>query len=278
MRNRAQVICVSAWAGGLDRAREEEAVRTEGISVTSKTQQVHTEARGPAVPTRAPLTRHMRSLPHRCLAYVRGLLAPEPAYEIFPGYNSRVKAGHFDDTGNTDGWQREVYEAAAALMAREGLRRVYDVGCGSGFKLIKYLGEYETVGFDMPQTVEFLRRTYPDRDWRSAPLSDLGIPRSDLVICADVIEHVPDPDALLGFIDGAAHDWIILSTPERNFLYHPGSRYRYGPPANPTHMREWSADELWRYVSRFFDVVHHEITNARQATQMIVCRRRSSRS
>ena len=33
---------------------------------------------------------------------------------------------------------------------------VYDIGCGSGFKLIKYLGHYETVGFDVEPTVSFL--------------------------------------------------------------------------------------------------------------------------
>jgi hypothetical protein len=219
--------------------------------------------------------RHLRSLPHRTRAYAHGLLHASSAYGIFPGYRARAAITHFDDTANTDEWQREVYQAAAELMARERLRSVHDVGCGSAFKLVKYLGSFETVGYDVPQTVEFLRNTYPDRKWRSAPLSSRDLPQADLVICADVIEHVLDPDELLGFLGGMAKDWIILSTPERNFLYPPGSRYRYGPPTNRTHVREWSADELWRYASQHFRVVRHEITNARQATQMLVCRKSS---
>ena len=223
---------------------------------------------------RSPLSRHLRSLPHRMRAYFRGVIDAHSAYGMLPGYRARHEPQHFDDTANTDDWQREVYIFAADLMAREALASVHDVGCGSGFKLIKYLGQHHTIGFDVPSTVEHLRTQYPDREWKSAPFSARDIPPADMVICSDVIEHVPDPDALLGFVGGLAKRLMVFSTPERNFLYRPGSKYRYGPPSNPSHVREWSADEFSRYIASRFDILHHEITNAVQGTQMILCAKR----
>jgi hypothetical protein len=30
----------------------------------------------------------------------------------------------------------------------KNLQKIIDVGCGSGYKLVKYLGDYETIGFE----------------------------------------------------------------------------------------------------------------------------------
>ena len=51
-------------------------------------------------------------------------------FNIHPGYVHRSHTAYFDDTENTDTWQREVYETARHLTAAENLRTVYDVGCG----------------------------------------------------------------------------------------------------------------------------------------------------
>src|SRR5215213_5395126 len=93
-------------------------------------------------------------------------------FSIRGDYRARAAASHFDDTPLRDEWQREVYLRAVELMSSEGLETVYDVGCGSGYKLITYLGKYKTIGFDVPQTIDFLIQKYPDRIWRYAPFSD----------------------------------------------------------------------------------------------------------
>jgi SAM-dependent methyltransferase len=192
-------------------------------------------------------------------------------YSIVPGYRHRSEPVYFDDTGFADEWQREVYEFAADLMAKDSLRTVYDVGCGSGFKLVKYLGRYETTGFDVEPTVTFLQQKYPDRKWVECSFRDRSLPPADLVVCGDVIEHVGNPDELLDFLKRVASARIVLSTPDRGLLYSKSSPLYYGPPQNPHHLREWNFSEFHRYVARHFRILRHVITNRAQATQMILC-------
>lgn len=224
------------------------------------------------------LARCVRGLPFQGAALLRAMRGARSEFGIAAGYQHRREPSYFDDTGLEDEWQREVYEFAARFMAENDFGTVYDVGCGSGFKLMKYLSQHRTVGFDLPETVAFLTRTYPDREWRAEGFDARGIPPADLVVCSDVIEHVPDPDALLAFLESLTTRWLVISTPVRDLLYAVGTRPRFGPPTNPTHLREWSFAEFGRYIGTRFDVARHEVTNRRQATQMILCAKRQPAS
>lgn len=189
-------------------------------------------------------------------------------YGMVPGYRDR-QPSYFDDTGNADDWQREVYVFAARVMQERKLRRVYDVGCGSGFKLVHYLGEYESVGFDLEPTVRFLKEKYPDRIWAVATSSDRNYPPPDLLICSDVIEHVHNPDELIRFINDLQPRFVLLSTPDRDLLYPPWCKHRFGPPLNPTHVREWNFREFAAYASQSFRILEHRISNREQGTQLM---------
>lgn len=192
-------------------------------------------------------------------------------YGIRGAYRHRATTSYFDDTAFTDEWQREVYQRAADLMRDEGLTTVCDLGCGAGYKLIHYLGDYETIGYDVPETVAFLKNKYPDRRWETSDISAHNIgAKYDLVICADVIEHVENPIALLSFAIARSRKRIVLSTPDRDLVYPRFSPHHLGPPANPSHVREWSFAEFARFVDTYIDVLEHTISNREQATQMIV--------
>lgn len=197
--------------------------------------------------------------------------AQNAMYGIRAGYRHRTRNQFFDDTSHADDtWQREVYETAATLAAEMNAGTVVDFGCGSGFKLMKNFRNLATIGYEMPPTVDYLKRTYPDRDWRTGDFSQTLAP-SDILICSDVIEHIPDPDELMALLQRSRPKMLVLSTPERLLMY--GGEHD-GPPKNPAHCREWAQAELRTYVSQWFDVVEWRIANRDQSTQMIVAKPR----
>jgi SAM-dependent methyltransferase len=226
-------------------------------------------------PVLSKLKHGVRTTARHVRAAVRERLLRVPGrYGIRGDYAHRSVAAHFDDTTSTDEYQREVYQRAAELTRRDGLHTVYDVGCGSGYKLVHYLGEFDTTGFEVPQTLEFLRRQFPDRKWAQVSFSDRDIPPADIVICSDVIEHVLDPDELMHFLVAVTGKWLVLSTPDRARAYGRLSQYQLGPPSSDHHIREWTMQEFRRYVSRFVEVVEHTHTHPEHSTQMVVARLR----
>ena len=150
-----------------------------------------------------------------------------------------------------------------ATMRQQGYRSVLDLGCGSGYKLIHELGEFETTGLELECNLARLRTRYPDRNWQ---LSDLGRPphqHFDLVICADVIEHLVDPDTLLDSLLAIDFHRLIISTPDRSLLHRPWNRRYWGPPRNRAHQREWTFREFSRYISPTFEILDHRISTMR---------------
>ena len=196
-------------------------------------------------------------------------------YFLSPGYRRRSELiANFDDTANEDEWQREVYDYALGVAHQAGAKRVCDFGAGSGFKLMTRFQEFETVGIDVPETVEFLKTTYPDRMWlNTGELSPEMFDGFDLVIASDVIEHLPEPEALLDALARSNAANIVLSTPARELLIRRGDR-PLGPPKNPHHFLEWTTEEFRSFVSQYLDVVLQRVSNEAQSTQLLHARRR----
>jgi SAM-dependent methyltransferase len=209
----------------------------------------------------------------KLLRIARGLSrAPfgQREYCIKRGYRSRERNEHYDDSKGRDEWQREVYLYAARIMKEQGLRSVIDVGCGSGYKLVNYLSDFETIGVDVPPAFDWLRKTYPDKRWLHWDEFRQARQSADLVLSSDVIEHFPDPDELVEAIRSVDFRYVILSTPDRDLVH---GRWEYGPPENDAHCREWNMPEFRDYIGRHFSIIDHTITNRTQGTQLIMCTR-----
>jgi hypothetical protein len=90
--------------------------------------------------------------------------------------------------------------------------------------------------------------------WRGMDLSCEVIPSDMLsgavIICADVIEHLPEPEILLHQIIRAFHcgaKRVIMSTPDRVKMH---GEAHSGPPPHAPHAMEWTLDEFMRLLER----------------------------
>jgi SAM-dependent methyltransferase len=156
-----------------------------------------------------------------------------------------------DPNRNNTRYQEPVYHKARLLTRRMPGASVLDVGTGSGVKLERILAPHVNVavGLDQGSGIRLASRRAPHIEWVEGDLLTVGpwqrlAGRSfDLVVCADVIEHVEDPVVLLRHITSqmGAHSLLLISTPDRLRFDRPNT---LGPPDNPRHVREWTRDEF----------------------------------
>ncbi|MEN9510813.1 MAG: hypothetical protein RLZZ370_632 [Bacteroidota bacterium] len=216
---------------------------------------------------RLPFYRHVLYRLKVAAAWLR-----KPKYGLPRGYLHRSVVLDFDDRHNKDEYQKEVYALARAFYEEQQLQGVLDIGCGSGFKLMQYFGDVPCAGAETDTA--FLRQTYPRARWFEVFQDDWKQFPAELIIAADVIEHVPNPDNFLrNLLEHRSAQWFLFSTPDRNLDPSP---WTFGPPPNECHFREWRFEEFNAYLNRFFVVRRQEISNAAQRTQWILAQRRTS--
>ena len=139
---------------------------------------------------------------------------------------------------------------------------------------MKYFSDFTTTGIEMSPTYEYLTKKYPGRNWINLDEMDKLANRgsgltADLIICADVIEHVKDPLELLQQLKHMKFELLFLSTPERGLVR---GAVDYGPPDNDSHVREWNAAEFREFLGPHFEIISHQVTNIEQGTQLVICR------
>jgi 2-polyprenyl-3-methyl-5-hydroxy-6-metoxy-1,4-benzoquinol methylase len=180
---------------------------------------------------------------------------------------------HDIEIDNTDQYQNEVYEKVKSFMETHGLRSVLDIGCGSGYKLMKHLKDFDTYGMETEPCYSFLKEKYPDRNWilsgtpeENFSNIDKTIGNIDIIIAVDIIEHIRDPDVLIEFCKSLKSKYLLFSTPCRHQI---STQQRFincgylkginGPPANNCHVREWTFPEFILYLSKNFNIIESGI-------------------
>lgn len=94
--------------------------------------------------------------------------------------------------------------ACAELRAQRGALRILDVGCGSGYAVTRFLGAPtdDVTGIDLfAPNIEYAQRHFERKGLRfelrtAASLSEMR-DRFDVVVLADVLEHLDEPALLL---------------------------------------------------------------------------------
>ena len=100
-----------------------------------------------------------------------------------------------------------------------GLRfsSVLDVGCGQGSPLqdlARRRSDLELCGVDFSrEAVELARRRMPDASFEVLDLTQAHLSRCfDLVVCTDVLEHIPDDRAALGHMRAMCGRWCLVAS------------------------------------------------------------------
>lgn len=193
-----------------------------------------------------------------------------PLYNICRGYLHRKKVIPFSDEGNADEYQKEVYAFARSFYDEKEMNGVLDVGCGSAFKLLANFQNAPKAGAEL--NTDWLKQQYPNETWFAFSDPTWKKFPAQLIICADVIEHVSNPDAFIAELLGHKHaQYFVFSTPDRNLDTSP---WKFGPPSNESHYREWTFEEFYNYIVRYFRVIQHSISNQEQRTQMLIAERK----
>lgn len=252
----ARRAAVSSWWSRPVDVRS--AARVAAMSVPALARMVWRNDTGfvpPSPPLRDPLG-HVATLHERS----EGVERTEPDLFFLPWRYRQNDQASTDETDaywtgeHSDGDGRAqvpVYRLVGRLVRGTPSASVADVGCGTGDKLIRHVAPHaaSVIGLDQGSGLDQARRRFPSQRWVEVDLgSDTGWDgvndvAVDVVVCADVIEHVDDPYLLLRRLHGlvAADGTVILSTPDRSRLERGDPS---GPPYNPRHVREWSDEEL----------------------------------
>lgn len=161
-------------------------------------------------------------------------------------------------------YQYDVYTYALRFIQSKKIQSMIDVGCGPGKKLQmihQAVPELEIGGVDQAEAITYCKKTYDFGQWQ---VEDFEKPqtwsdnKTDLVICADVIEHLVNPDLVLDNIKNKLNPdgYLIISTPERDKIV--GKKVNI--PSNVDHIREWNQTEFAAYLeSRGFEILEHKL-------------------
>jgi len=108
----------------------------------------------------------------------RGTRRDGEIYCIRPDYRSRIRPKYFLHAFDGINWQPDVYPKAAEIAAQSGARRIVDLGCGNGEKLVALHPRFEIVGIDFGANLDRCRALYPFARWLEHDL-DSGLTRSN---------------------------------------------------------------------------------------------------
>lgn len=176
----------------------------------------------------------------------------------------------FDKYGSTSpvvkrlmaGFERDMVE----LLDRARPASILDVGCGEGVLTEKWaerLGGGRVVGLDLDDPKlkqEWERRSQPNLEFRTG-LGD-QLPYSDgefeAASAMEVLEHVPDPEAVVAEMARVASGWLLVSVPREplwRFLNVARGAYLRELGNTPGHLNHWSKRGLARLLRRHGEIV-----------------------
>jgi ubiquinone/menaquinone biosynthesis C-methylase UbiE len=185
---------------------------------------------------------------------------------------------------------QRFHRQIASLLKVTGAERILDAGCGEGFVIGHLLQENDQLiitGIDysleaievarqmVPLALPALSKAHPESfdfaqhkpsrkvkgkllfnvgDLREMPYSDDSF---DLVICLEVLEHLPDPHKGLRELRRVTSAHCLVSVPHEpffraiNFLR---GKHMLAWGNDPEHLQNWTSKQFRRLVEQYFEI------------------------
>lgn len=154
-----------------------------------------------------------------------------------------------------------------SLLAGIGGARLLEVGCGEGFLLQLIAGwrpELSCIGIDLSERLFGQDvRCLPKVGLSTQTACQLGFPDNsfDLVVAAEILEHLENPDRALEELRRVSKGYVLLSVP-REPLWRIMNMARFAYVTDlgntPGHLQHWSSRQFVSLVAEYFDVVRVE--------------------
>lgn len=193
----------------------------------------------------------------------------EPAADPLRDYGN-VGGNAYDKYGSANPIARRLMAgflaAFDAMVDRARPNRAFEIGCGEGELSLRLLRRgIDARGFDVEEHVvaqanEASRAAgFGDR-FETRSIYDLspGEIDADLIVCCEVLEHLPDPARAIDILAAQKAGLVILSVPREPIWRAMNmARGKYlGQLGNtPGHLQHWSRKGFRRLAEARFDVV-----------------------
>jgi 2-polyprenyl-3-methyl-5-hydroxy-6-metoxy-1,4-benzoquinol methylase len=152
------------------------------------------------------------------------------------------------------------------LATRTGAREAHEVGCGEGELSLALARDGLAIrGSDISAEVVSEARERAsaaglDVAYRAAPIEALepATDAAELVICCEVLEHLPDPVAGLEEIASLARPWLLVSVPREPLwraLNLARLKYVSEGGNTPGHLNHWSRGRFLEFVDERVEIV-----------------------
>lgn len=152
------------------------------------------------------------------------------------------------------------------LVGMTGKKNIFEVGCGEGQIMgVLYQHGYHVAGMDIAsEAVEITRRNFRfhegvEADVCQGDVYDTWKAFDDgIVICCEVLEHLPEPERALGIIADRTKEYFLLSVPREpiwcilNFLR---GKYWKTWGNTPGHINHWGKRKFLRLCSNYGKVI-----------------------
>ena len=165
------------------------------------------------------------------------------------------------------------------LAGQTGVRDAFEVGCGEGMLSLELLRRgWDVRGADLEESVVALANASADAEGfgKRFAVEDIYGLKADssasLVVCCEVLEHLPNPERALDILVGRADPWLLVSVPREplwRILNMARGKYlsRFGN--TPGHIQHWTRRQFVSMVSKRAEIV--EIRSPLPWT-MLLCR------